>query len=458
MTEEWMSWLADATLRGTVVIGVIWLLEVLWRDALGPSVRAGLWLVAGVVLLLPLRLELPAAAATSELLPGWASALQSANPGEADFVAGAATTSLPWLAILFAVWAAGAAVRLALIAVPVWRARAKWHRHRFCTDPALLEELEDARRRAGVWRPVGLVVDEDIPGPMVMGWLHARLLLPAWVATELNLEERRRVFRHELAHVRHHDLLVNWLEAACSVVHWFNPLVYLVARRGAAAREERADRAAIRWGGDDPSAYGQTLCALLRRTRVRVPLPAAAGMAESGRGLRARMRGLAATAATPLGRMAGVTLACGMLVFGAVAAPDNYVGAQGTKPAVTAMRGWLATVDEGKYAESWDEASKFFRAVLSQQQWVGALEGVRQPLGACESRELASAYVKKVSDNDAEDKIKELLEDDSKGELVVVAQFKTSFQNLNSAVETVSFLQASDGSWKMAGYYIKPNK
>jgi hypothetical protein len=37
----------------------------------------------------------------------------------------------------------------------------------------------------------------------------------------------------------------------------------------------------------------------------------------------------------------------------------------------------------------------------------------------------------------------------------VIAQFKTSFENLKYAVETVTF-DKIDGTWREAGYYIKP--
>jgi hypothetical protein len=38
----------------------------------------------------------------------------------------------------------------------------------------------------------------------------------------------------------------------------------------------------------------------------------------------------------------------------------------------------------------------------------------------------------------------------------VIAQFNTSFENLQYAVETVTFEKAADGTWKASGYYVKP--
>ena len=40
------------------------------------------------------------------------------------------------------------------------------------------------------------------------------------------------------------------------------------------------------------------------------------------------------------------------------------------------------------------------------------------------------------------------------GEYVII-QFKTSFDNKKSAIETVTPMKEKDGSWRVSGYYIK---
>ena len=42
-----------------------------------------------------------------------------------------------------------------------------------------------------------------------------------------------------------------------------------------------------------------------------------------------------------------------------------------------------------------------------------------------------------------------------KGEWVIM-QFESSFENLKSATETVTFTKEADGTWKAAGYLIRP--
>ena len=48
---------------------------------------------------------------------------------------------------------------------------------------------------------------------------------------------RIAVLLHELAHVRHHDCLAQIVAQLACAPHWFNPLVWLCARRVRGERE-----------------------------------------------------------------------------------------------------------------------------------------------------------------------------------------------------------------------------
>lgn len=105
-------------------------------------------------------------------------------------------------------------------------------------------------------------------------------------------------------------------------------------------------------------------------------------------------------------------------------------------------KNWLSLTDSGKYAESWDAASKSFKKAITKADWVKDLESVRSPLGAVKSRNLDSAtFTTKLPD--APD-----------GQYVVI-QYKTDFANKPANVETVTVTRDDDGSWRVAGYFIK---
>ena len=110
--------------------------------------------------------------------------------------------------------------------------------------------------------------------------------------------------------------------------------------------------------------------------------------------------------------------------------------------AVSAAQAWLALVDAGKYQESWQQAAEFFKNAVDQNQWKSSMVAYRKPLGNVLSRNL---MFKKYTHT---------LPGAPDGEYVVI-QYKASFENKASAVETVTPMLDTDGIWRVSGYYIK---
>ena len=136
-----------------------------------------------------------------------------------------------------------------------------------------------------------------------------------------------------------------------------------------------------------------------------------------------------------------------LLLFGLLLAvsacsekPGEYTGAE--QSAIDAATKWLALIDAGDLAGSWDQAAPYFKGAVSREQWVQTMSAVRAPLGDLVSREVMSAE-HATSLPGAPD-----------GEYVVI-QFKTSFKNKASAIETVTPMLGEGGAWRVSGYYIK---
>jgi hypothetical protein len=120
----------------------------------------------------------------------------------------------------------------------------------------------------------------------------------------------------------------------------------------------------------------------------------------------------------------------------------KQAGAGGEQAATSAAQTWLAAIDHGDYAQSWQNAAAFFQNAVTGEQWKTAMETVRKPLGDLVSRTLKSAQAMTKLPGAPE------------GQYVVM-QFETSFANKKSAIETVTFMLGKDGQWKSAGYFIK---
>lgn len=112
------------------------------------------------------------------------------------------------------------------------------------------------------------------------------------------------------------------------------------------------------------------------------------------------------------------------------------------KAAVASTEKWLRVVDQGKYADSWQEAAVYFKDAITKEQWQQSLNSFRKPLGRLISRKIQStAY--QTSLPGAPD-----------GKYVVIT-FETAFENKKSAVETVTPMLEKDGTWRVSGYFVK---
>jgi hypothetical protein len=113
-----------------------------------------------------------------------------------------------------------------------------------------------------------------------------------------------------------------------------------------------------------------------------------------------------------------------------------------TSAGMAAASQWLSGVDRGAYGESWDGAAQRFRQSIDRDKWETTVEAVRRPLGAVLVRKLRIATFARA------------LPDAPEGEYVVI-QFDTRFERNALAAETVTSEREKDGTWRVAGYWIK---
>ena len=117
--------------------------------------------------------------------------------------------------------------------------------------------FEEQKQSLGIRRDIPLVVTPAADCPMLAGFLRPALYLPDEALSE---QEALFVFRHELTHLKRGDLWLKLLLTAARAVHWFNPLVYLMARFAQEDIELACDDAVVRgMDGAARRAYGETI-------------------------------------------------------------------------------------------------------------------------------------------------------------------------------------------------------
>jgi hypothetical protein len=110
--------------------------------------------------------------------------------------------------------------------------------------------------------------------------------------------------------------------------------------------------------------------------------------------------------------------------------------------AIVAAEQWLRLVDNGSYAESWDQAATYFKNAIKKDDWQRSVKAVREPFGNVISRSIKSQRYTTALPGAPDGKY-------------VVIQFETSFAHKKAAIETITPMMDSNGQWRVSGYFIK---
>jgi type II secretory pathway component GspD/PulD (secretin)/beta-lactamase regulating signal transducer with metallopeptidase domain len=342
--------------QSSLLIGLLFALDLLMRRKLRPAVRYALWLVVLVKLLVPPSLAFPTG-------PGWWLRTAKAAPSQTrstSVVVSYGPTDTPVLAMhAMPVFAApprprltqGAWALLGTVTVSLgllaWML-ARWHQvarnaRRAAEAPARLRELLPEPRR-----PVRLRLTDQPQSPAVCGLFRPVILLPRTLAEQLSPAQLRAVLLHELLHLRRGDVWVNCAQALLQIVYWWHPLLWFANARIRRVREEAVDDAVMVALNDDAEAYAPTLLEVAKLALHR-PLASLGlvGILESRSSLRQRIERLMDFRPP---RNAGLTLGSALTVLGfaALAVPMGEAPATNGVPQVPEAQ----VVSEAKFAQA----------------------------------------------------------------------------------------------------------
>ncbi len=188
-------------------------------------------------------------------VPGAAPSVATVPPSQAP---------IPWATLFAGLWALGAAALLVRLGVGAARARRIAARG---TPTAIVDDVR-------------VVVSDEVAAPIVVGAFAPVIVVPR-AASSWRPERWRVVLQHELAHVHRRDVLASFVAQVACALHWFDPLVWLAARRMREERELAADDAVLR-DGARASTYAEHLVAIACAATFAAPA-AALAMASPSR-------------------------------------------------------------------------------------------------------------------------------------------------------------------------------
>ncbi len=137
------------------------------------------------------------------------------------------------------------------------------------------------KKETGIKKNVKLICSEYCSSPMTSGILSSVLIFPIWI-NKIGTDKYEYIFKHELVHIKHHDLLIKYIVLLVMAIHWYNPLVYLLFHEISVISEMYCDSIVINGKGEDERRkYGDLILTLATQDKYDGKEKFFAGIANS---------------------------------------------------------------------------------------------------------------------------------------------------------------------------------
>ena len=153
---------------------------------------------------------------------------------------------------------------------------------------ALQQRFTELANKMCLWRMPQLLISAKAEIPMAVGWLKPVVLLPINMISGLTNAQLEMLLLHELAHIKRHDYLINFLQTLIEILLFFHPAIRWVSTQTRNEREFCSDDIAVAQCCK-PIAYARTLtetAALCQKHQHSIPQMA---LAASGGDLKQRV-------------------------------------------------------------------------------------------------------------------------------------------------------------------------
>lgn len=317
------------------------------------------WLIIVVGLIVPFRFHFLATFIQTDAIP---SPLRQTLPQNASHFTAASTQinvvqqtppTIPWVPIIFALWLAGVVTFLVyhglrharfIKIVKRWSERA-------CASriPAVLENIKNDM---GIASRVDLQICPFVSSPMMIGFRNPAILLPQ---SYYPVDELPYILRHELVHFKRKDLWFKGMVILATAIHWFNPVVYLMAKAVALQCEISCDAEVVKGIGlDGRRRYSETILGAIKR-QPKMQTAFSTNFYSGKTGMKKRILSIMDTKKKKVGALILCLILIGTLGTGAAIAASSNTD---TAPSESNISQTDTSARIQAIAEKWAEAVK----------------------------------------------------------------------------------------------------
>lgn len=180
---------------------------------------------------------------------------------------------LNWQQGIAILWLSGCLLMLGRLVPGLW-SLGKIRKNAQPAPSSLLRTLLSCKEQLGIRSYVKLQLSDNIPAPILSGFLRPVIILPSWFAEGFAESEWRLMLIHELAHWKYRDTWVLCVRRLMEALFFFHPAVWYASRQVAREAEAACDEIVVTLSRESRT-YAECLIKTIERARgmKQVSLP-----------------------------------------------------------------------------------------------------------------------------------------------------------------------------------------
>jgi beta-lactamase regulating signal transducer with metallopeptidase domain len=287
--QKWWDWMSVMFLQVSLLIFLIWIIDLMLRKWVWPQVRYVLWLMVFVKLILPPTFS-TSTSLTSRIFPSVKfifqtkeyanepvstsgtleqSVINTKNKNELKQLVGRPTllkhgrtssSKLKWQVYAMAIWFLGVVLFSMRVIIKLKHLDTLFKNKHIPTMPVYFQPLLfRCANRLKLKRIPAVILTGKVNNPAIFGLFKPRLLIPKNYLKKQSRNNIKHILLHELAHFKRGDLLVHTIQCMLQIIYWFNPLLWFVRKNVRNLREICCDSTVAQLLQKNTSSYRQTL-------------------------------------------------------------------------------------------------------------------------------------------------------------------------------------------------------
>lgn len=199
-------------------------------------------------------------------------------------------------------------------------------------DLNVLSIVNKVKTELKISHPVRIQIMPRISTPMLVGLRKPVILLPDHA---IDSEELTFILKHELMHLKNKDLWYKALALLATALHWFNPVVYWMAKSIAVHGEIACDEQVLRGKGfEERRRYGETILGAVRK-QTKLQSSLSTSFYGGKREMKNRIASIMSSKKKKSALLIASLVIIGILVASMVVAYNSPEGSKGQRELIT---------------------------------------------------------------------------------------------------------------------------